>query len=123
MKSLTGSIRKCSLFASAPLAAGLIYLWASPVCAQSEESSAPKGSKKPETVIVTGQRSQQEIDTLVSQFVDQHTATNRKTGQLMRDDAGPLCPLTLGLPQPFNDFVTARVIRVAASIGAQIDAT
>jgi hypothetical protein len=89
------------------------------------QSSAPAAGPqgKPETVIVTGHRPQQDIDTIVSQFVDLHAATNRKTGQYMRDDIGPVCPVTLGLPQSFNDFVTARVVQVAASVGAKTDAT
>ena len=75
--------------------------------------------KTPETVVVTGQR---DIDTVVSQFVEQHAKPNRKTGQYMRDDVWPVCPVTLGLPKAFNDFVTARVLAVAASVGAKTGA-
>jgi len=91
--------------------------------AQSAPSPATQPARKPETVIVTGHRSQQDIDTIVSQFVDLHAATNRKTGQYMRDDIGPVCPVTLGLPQSFDDFVSARVVQVAASVGAKTDTT
>jgi hypothetical protein len=88
-------------------------------------SGAPQNpaSNKTETVVVTAPRTRQEIDAIVSRFVDLHAATNRKTGQYMRDDIGPVCPITLGLPQAFDDFITARVVKVAASVGAKTDAT
>jgi hypothetical protein len=92
--------------------------------AASAQSNAPADtSKKAETVIVTGQRPQQDIDTVVSHFVDQHAAPNRKTGQYMRDDVWPVCPVTLGLPDAYNKFVTARIVQVAASVGAKTDAS
>ena len=78
-----------------------------------------QAQKTPETVVVTGQR---DIDTVVSQFVEQHAKPNRKTGQYMRDDVWPVCPITLGLPKAFNDFVTARVLSVATSVGAKTGA-
>jgi hypothetical protein len=93
------------------------------VASASAQSAAPSTPGRPETVVVTAHRAQEDIDTIVSRFVDLHAATNRKTGQYMRDDIGPVCPLTLGMPQAFDDFVTARVVRVAASVGAKTDAT
>jgi hypothetical protein len=72
-----------------------------------------------ETVIVTGHKPAPDIDTVVSHFVESHAAPNRKTGQYMRDDLGPVCPVTTGLPPPFDRFVTARVVAVAASVGAK----
>src|SRR5579862_2029957 len=110
------------LLTTAALAAGVSFL-SGAALAQSAPSSPATTPGKPETVIVTGHRSRQDIDTIVSQFVDMHAATNRKTGQYMRDDIGPVCPITLGLPQAFDDFVTARVVQVAASVGAKTDAT
>jgi hypothetical protein len=85
------------------------------------QSNAPANSpqKPPETVVVTGQRGADDVNTIVSQFVDLHAARNRKTGQYMRDDAGPLCPVTLGLPPAFDTFVTARLLAVAAKVGAR----
>ena len=85
------------------------------------QSSAQPGQKPPETVIVNGQRSAQDVDTIVSQFIDVHAAPNRKTGLYMRDDAGPVCPITEGLPPAFNAFVTARVLKVAHDVGAKTD--
>lgn len=80
------------------------------------QTVTPPNQKTPETVVVTGQK---DIDTVVSQFVDQHAAKNRKTGQYMKDDVGPVCPVTLGLPSAFNTFVTARVLGVATKVGAK----
>lgn len=112
--SLTAST--CNLCGA--LAAGLVFLSAGAALAQTDQTP-PGTPKKTETVVVTGHRSEQDVDTIVSQFVDQHAAPNRKTGQYMRDDIGPVCPVTLGLPDAFNTFVTARVVQVAASVGAR----
>ena len=92
--------------------------------AQSNYPSPPNPTaSKTETVVVTAPRTQQDIDTVISKFVDLHAATNRKTGQYMRDDIGPVCPITLGLPKAFDDFISARVVQVAANVGAKTDAT
>lgn len=99
----------------AVLAAGLFVAGAA-----SAQTAAPG---KTETVVVTGQRPEQDIETVISRFVDQHAATNRKTGQYMRDDLGPVCPVTVGLPQEFNKFVTTRVVQVAKDAGAKTDTT
>jgi hypothetical protein len=88
------------------------------VCAQTSDDQEPANRKTPETVIVTGQKSAQDVDTIVSQFIDVHAAKNRKTGQYMRE-ARPICPVTLGLPPAFNAFVTARVRAVAVQVGAK----
>jgi hypothetical protein len=85
------------------------------------QSAANPDRKPPDTVVVTGQRSAQDVDTIVSQFIDVHAAKNRKTGQYMRDDVWPLCPVTLGMPPAFNAFVTARVRAVAEKVGARTD--
>ncbi len=120
--AVTKKIPKFSPCAAAAFAANLALLSAGAASAQSGQSS-PAIPGKPETVVVTGHRSQPDIDTIVSQFVSLHAATNRKTGQYMRDDIGPVCPITLGLPQAFDAFVTARVVQVAASVGAKTDPT
>jgi len=113
---------ECGRCVSAALAAGVVLLAAAAASAQSA-LPPPATPKNPETVVVTGHRSRQEIETVVSQFVDQHAATNRKTGQYMRDDIGPVCPVTLGLPDAFDAFVTARIVQVAAHVGAKTDKT
>jgi len=84
---------------------------------------AQTSPKPPETVVVTGQRvDDKTLNSIVSQFIDVHAARNRKTGQYMRDAAGPICPITEGLPPAFNAFVTARVLKVAHDVGAPTDA-
>ncbi|HTT83304.1 MAG TPA: hypothetical protein VMF67_07470 [Rhizomicrobium sp.] len=117
---MIGKIRKRGLRRLPVLAAGAAVLVAGAAMAQSGSTPA---ANKPETVVVTAPRTQQDVDTIVSQFVDLHAATNRKTGQYMRDDIGPVCPVTLGLPQAFDDFISRRVVQVAASVGAKTDAT
>jgi hypothetical protein len=101
----------------------MVLLPAPALWAQTGSPPSAETQGKPETVVVTGHKPQQEIDAIVSQFVDLHAAPNRKTGQYMRDDIGPVCPMTLGLPDAFDAFVTARVVQVAASVGAKTDAT
>jgi hypothetical protein len=88
--------------------------------AAAAQTAAPN---KTETVVVTGHRPEQDVETVISRFVDQHAATNRKTGQYMRDDLGPVCPVTVGLPQAFNTFVTTHVVQIAKDVGAKTDAT
>jgi hypothetical protein len=83
----------------------------------------PLAAGPAEKVIVTGHKPAQSIDAVVSQFVQLHAAPNRKTGQYMRDDVGPICPFTVGLPPAYDDFVTARVVAVASNIGARTNKT
>jgi hypothetical protein len=105
-------------------AVGAIGLGAPGASAQTNSASPQQpAAGKVETVVVTARKTQQQIDAIVSQFVDQHAATNRKTGQYMRDDIGPVCPVTLGLPQSFDDYISARIVQVAARVGAKTDTT
>ena len=73
-------------------------------------------------VTVTGKRrSEQElIRTVIAPFVDLHAARDRKSGLLVRFAPGGVCPLTLGLSEAFDDFVTKRIVTVAASVGAPV---
>lgn len=83
--------------------------------AQKVQSSLPD-----ETVTVLGVRKADEkalMDT-ISQFVDQHAARDRKSGLLVRDVPAGVCPVTLGLPDNYDQFVTARVVDVARKVGA-----
>jgi hypothetical protein len=50
-------------------------------------------------------------------FVRGHAKPTVVTGQLARWEVG-LCPQTNGLAPAYNDFVTARILAVAASVGA-----
>jgi hypothetical protein len=59
----------------------------------------------------------------VSHFVRGHAAPAAETGQLARWGIGRgmgICPLTVGLSPRFNDFVSARILAVAASVGAPV---
>jgi hypothetical protein len=118
---MTGSLHLPSTYG---LGVAVFFMLAANAAAQTAGGQTPPLPQKPsETVVVTGRKSAPDIDTIVSQFVELHAAPNRKTGQFMRDDLGPVCPVTLGLPPAFNNFVTARIVAVAASVGAKTDPT
>src|ERR1700761_3264962 len=53
----------------------------------------------------------------VPDFVHAHAVPALATGQLARWHVG-ICPLTSGLSPDFNDFVSARILAIAASVGA-----
>jgi hypothetical protein len=57
----------------------------------------------------------------VPDFVHVHAAPAIVTEQLARWRIG-ICPMTSGLSDSFNDFVTARILAVATSVGAPIQA-
>ena len=77
------------------------------------QTNGTGGTRQPtETVVVSGNRN---IDSILSGFVDRQAATNRKTGQYIRDDLGPVCPVAMGMPDAFNKFVTDRVVAVVKS--------
>lgn len=59
----------------------------------------------------------------VSDFIHTHAAPALVSGQLARWGVGRdpgICPLTVGLSPSFNDYVSARVLAVAATVGAPI---
>lgn len=59
----------------------------------------------------------------VSTFVRAHAAPAVVTGQLARWGVGRdigICPLVNGLSQRFSDFVSARILAVAESVGAPV---
>ncbi|HEY5048272.1 MAG TPA: hypothetical protein VII49_09650 [Rhizomicrobium sp.] len=107
----------CTVFVMSALASAATAQ-TNPVASQPGEEH-PSSSRQPETVTVTAQRltAQQLSDAVIAQFVDQHGARDKKSGQFVRDLG--VCPLTLGFPPAFNAFVTARVLAVAASVGAR----
>lgn len=53
----------------------------------------------------------------VPDFARAHAVPAVVTGQLARWQVG-ICPLTTGLSPDFNDFVSARLLAIAASVGA-----
>jgi hypothetical protein len=92
------------------------------VWAQTDSPNSPSPGRTPETVIVTGTKPSDTMDQIVSQFVDVHAATDRKTGQMVRDVDSGICPFTAGLPPALNAFVTARIVAVAKLSGARVQA-
>lgn len=68
------------------------------------------------TVIGPGGPDPEQLPSIVFKFVQSHGAPGR-IGQLSRW-AIPVCPKTVGLPEAFNAFVSARVVAVASQVGA-----
>jgi hypothetical protein len=61
----------------------------------------------------------------VANFVHVHAAPTVVTGQIARWGGGigrgeGICPITIGLSSRLNDFVSARILAVAASVGAPV---
>jgi hypothetical protein len=90
-----------------------------------ESSSAQTSPPLPE-VTVTAPRpptAQELAGDAVAKFVHGHAGPSVVTGQLARWGVGPgppICPLTQGLSPRFNEFVTARILAVAANVGAPV---
>jgi hypothetical protein len=84
-----------------------------------QTNPAASSPLQPETVTVTARRPSPEqlTDTVIANFVDLHGAKDRKSGQFVRDLG--VCPLVLGLPPAFNDFVSQRILAVAKSVDAR----
>ena len=88
-------------------------------------SAQPKASGQSTVgeITVTGRRPADEdmIRTVIAPFVASHAARDRVSGLLIRAPPTGLCPVTLGLPPAFDDFVTRRIIEVAKQIGAAVE--
>ncbi|MEY4966012.1 MAG: hypothetical protein RL274_1595 [Pseudomonadota bacterium] len=72
-----------------------------------------------DNVIVTAPRLRPEK--ALDNFIIAHAKTARPNGKIARWKAG-ICPLTIGLPAKFNQYVTQRIIRVAMTAGAPLAA-
>lgn len=85
--------------------------------ATAQEASPPPGPAV-ENVIVTAprQRPEKALDT----FIIAHAKATPRIDKIARWRAG-LCPVTIGLPSKFNQYVTQRIIRVAMTAGAPLD--
>ena len=96
----------------AALAPGLIFAFT----ASAEQPAAPQSAV--ESVIVTAPalRSEKALDN----FVIGHTAPSPFLGKIARWKTG-ICPVTVGLPDKFNLFITQRIIRVAMAVGVPLD--
>jgi hypothetical protein len=85
-------------------------------------AAAPSTVNPPE-VTVTAPRPptpQELAGDAVPKFVMSHTTPSTVIGQLTRWRHG-VCPLTRGLDEAMNAFVTARIRAVAAAVGAPLD--
>lgn len=100
---------------------------ATPAMGANAETSEPQGLPE---VTVTAPRPptpDELAGDAVSNFVHVHAAPAAVTGQLARWGGGigrgvGICPITAGLLPRFNDFVSARIRAVAASVGAPVQA-
>ena len=111
MRSLT------SLFA-------MLVLAIPPMSGEAEASVPPA---LPEVMVIAPRppTPEQLAGDAVSNFVHVHAAPAPVTGQLARWGGGigrgiGICPITIGLSPRFNDFVSARILAVAASVGAPV---
>jgi hypothetical protein len=90
--------------------------------ASAQQQAAPESPSTGigvESVIVTAPALRSEK--VLNRFVITHTAPSPWLGKIARWKTG-VCPLTVGLPDRFNLFITQRIIRVAMMAGAPLDA-
>jgi hypothetical protein len=92
-------------------------LWAGVAPGATSPADAP-GSVPQITVIAPRAPEAREIaGDNVATFVRKHGQPSKRIGQLGRW-AQPVCPVTQGLAQSFNDFITARIQAIAAAVHA-----
>ena len=112
-------LRRSTRAAFHTLAASLLLValvWVNGVRADTASSPGPQLPSV--TVIARPPPSPQEIaGEAVHDFVRAHARPSVITGQLARWKL-PICPITQGLSPEFNEFVSARLLAIAASIGA-----
>lgn len=72
-----------------------------------------------ENVIVTAPR--QRPEKALDNFIIAHAAPSPALSKIARWHTG-VCPLTLGLPAKLNRYVTERIVRVAMTVDAPLDA-
>jgi hypothetical protein len=99
--------------------ATLLILWLVSVNYTHAEAAASSAAPLPEvTVIAPRPPTPQELaGEAIYDFVHQHAKPAQVTGQLARWNID-ICPVTQGLSPAFNDFVSARILAIAASVGA-----
>ena len=98
----------------AVLAPVLIFAFA--VSAQQEAAPPPQGAMV-ENVIVTAPK--QRPERALTSFIIGHAAASPLLGKIARWKTG-ICPLTVGLPDKFNLYITQRILRVAVTAGAPL---
>ena len=104
----------------------LLAIMAIPAFAVSAQPSAPETQNAApdtsniavENVIVTEPRLRTEH--ALNSFIIAHAAPTALLGKIARWKTG-ICPVTVGLPDRFNLYITQRIIRVAMAAGAPLD--
>lgn len=71
-----------------------------------------------ESVIVTAPKERPEEQ--LNNFIIAHAARSPWLGKIARWKMG-ICPVTIGLPDKFDTFITQRIIKVAMMVGAPLD--
>jgi hypothetical protein len=85
-------------------------------------AAQPDAAKPLDQIIVIGSKpiDAKVLEKAATPFIRSHAAPGRISGQVARWKK-PVCPQTRGLSPAFNQFVTARVRKVAQSVGAPVD--
>jgi hypothetical protein len=106
-------------FRTSPILCLIAFLWLAPVAVAQTAPNA-HSQLSLETVTVLGTQDQEALAKIITRFVEVHSALDRKSGLLVREDAGGVCPLVMGLPQAYDDFVSARIDEVAKAAGSPV---
>jgi len=107
MKNITG------------LLAVLASAWAFSSATAADQPAPQSQGLAVENVIVTEPRFRTEK--ALDNFIIGHAKPSPFLGKIARWKTG-ICPVTIGLPDKFNLFITQRIIRVAMAAGAPLDA-
>jgi hypothetical protein len=86
--------------------------------ASAQQAAPPPQTAPVENVIITEPRLRTER--ALDNFIIDHAAQTRLVGKIARWKTG-ICPVTIGLPDKFNLYVTQRIIKVAMAAGAPLD--
>jgi len=94
----------------------VVLVWAN--CAPAATPESPEESLPSVTVIAPRPPTPQELaGEAVHDFVQMHARVVAVTGQLARWRT-PICPVIEGLPKALTEFVSARILAIAANVGA-----
>ena len=97
-----------------------VLLFAFTVAAQEQAADSALQGVAVETVIVTAPKLRPEK--ALDNFIIAHAAVSPFLGKIARWKTG-ICPLTIGLTPELNLYVTQRIVRVAMTAGAPLDAS
>jgi hypothetical protein len=100
------------------LLAILASAWAISSASAADQPTPPSQGLAVENVIVTEPRFRTEK--ALDNFIIGHAKPSPFLGKIARWKKG-ICPVTLGLPDKFDLYVTQRIIRVAMAAGAPLD--